>query len=158
MEHREVLTSGLALDVACGYGGNALFVAARGYKVHAVDVSLNALNTLNQMASRNGLPIQCFVADLDTYPLPQCIYDLVMVFRFFSEPLMAALAGSLKHAGMLFYATYNYRHISTKPDFNPAYLVPPGGLAQFFPDLQVIVNEPIAGTDGQVAHLLARKK
>ena len=157
MEHEDLLTGGLALDAACGFGGNALFAAEHGYESHAMDVSLAALDALRFEANRRGLPVRSVVADLDEYPLPESVYDLVMVFRFHSERLTKALSSSLKPGGLLFYATYNYRYTSSKPHFNPDYLIPPGGLSRFFPGLSVIIDEPEAGPDGAMSRMAARK-
>ena len=40
--------SGTALDLACGRGGNALFLARRGLETHAWDISRNAINELQR--------------------------------------------------------------------------------------------------------------
>jgi methylase of polypeptide subunit release factors len=80
--HEETLKSGRALDVACGRGGNALFLAERCYGVDAVDISFQALYQLQAEAIRRGLDIRCVAADLDWYPLPRDLYDLVIVFYF----------------------------------------------------------------------------
>ncbi|MGW9557783.1 SAM-dependent methyltransferase [Nocardiopsis sp. NPDC055551] len=44
-----------ALELACGRGGDALWLAARGWRVTAVDISEQALTTLNERARRTGL-------------------------------------------------------------------------------------------------------
>ncbi len=43
---------GRALDVACGRGPNALFLAASGYEVDAVDISTEALNNAQRAAQK----------------------------------------------------------------------------------------------------------
>ena len=53
--HEEILRSGRALDVACGRGGNALFLAERGYSVDAVDISFQALFSCKPRRSGGGL-------------------------------------------------------------------------------------------------------
>jgi len=155
--HRDLLTSGRALDLACGYGAASLFVARLGYTVHAIDVSFPALSRLRQEAMTERLPVLCVLADLDNFPLPERFYDLVMVFSFFSPALTSSIVSCLKDDGLLFYSTFNYQHTSVKPGFNPAYLVPAGGLAPFFPELYIIVNEPDAGHERNLSRLVARK-
>jgi tellurite methyltransferase len=155
--HRHLLTSGMALDLAAGYGGNALFAAALGYTVHAVDISLRALSVLKAEAESQRRDLQCIVADLDYFPLPKGRYDLAMVFYFYDTALMASISDCLRQGGLLFYATYNHRHRSLKPDFCPDYLVPPGGLTGFFPELSILVDEPEAGRDRNISRLIARK-
>ncbi len=155
--HRDLLTSGRALDLASGYGAGSLFVAHLGYKVHAVDISFRVLSSLQREAASEGLPVLCVVGDLDTFPLPRAFYDLVMVFSFFSIPLMSSIKECLRDDGLLFYSTFNCRHTTVKPGFNPTYLVPAGGLAPFFPDFDIIVDEPATGDEKNLSRLIARK-
>jgi SAM-dependent methyltransferase len=156
--HEEILRSGRALDVACGRGGNALFLAERGYSVDAVDISFQALYQLQAEAIRRGLDIRCVAADLDWYPLPRDFYDLVIVFYFFSKPLMRSIRNALKEGGLIFYATFNERHTSVRPEFNPAYLIPPDGLYPYFHDFDILVHETAAGENENVSRLVARKR
>lgn len=155
--YKSLLGSGRALDLACGQGASSLFVARLGYTVDAVDVSFKALTRLRSEAVRHHLPVNCAVADLDDFPLPTALYDLVMVFSFFSLSIISPIRECLKSGGILFYSTFNHRHTSIKPGFNPAYLVPPGGLGQFFPEFDMIVNELDAGDERNLSRLIARK-
>jgi SAM-dependent methyltransferase len=156
-DHRDLLTSGTALDVASGYGAGSIFAARAGYVVHAVDISFTALCALNREAQRQNLPIRCVVTDLDYFPFPKNFYDLVMVFYFFSVPLMTSIGECLKRGGLIFYATFNHRHTSVRPEFNPAYLVPRGGLATYFRQFEVLLDEPEGGPDKNISRLIARK-
>ncbi len=155
--HGHLLTGGRALDLACGYGANGLFVARAGYAVDAVDISLTALSVLQAQARHERLNIRCAVADLDDFVLPRCRYDLVLVFYFFSPALIGHIRDCLKPGGLLFYATYNHRHTTTKPGFNPVYLVPRGGLGRLFHGLTIILDNPDARDDRGVSELIARK-
>lgn len=156
--HRDLLTGGRALDLAAGLGRNALFVAERGYTVDAVDISPRALERLKEAAKAGGLPVNCIEADLDSYAIPESTYDLVLVFQFFIRSLTAPIERCLKPGGLLFYSTFNYRHQSRKPEFNPAYLVPRGGLSPFFTELEVLLDEPVGGPDGNLARLIGRMR
>ena len=158
VEHAGLLAGGRALDLACGRGAESLFVAARGYVVDAVDISTVALSALRTRAHDLGLRVRCVSADLDFFPLPEELYDLVMVFYFFDPGLMAAIERALKRGGLLFYATFNHRHTSLNPGFNPDYLVPPGGLAKFFLAMDTLLDEPEGGGDGNISRLIARRQ
>ena len=46
------------LDLACGDGRNAIYLAKLGYEVYAVDFSTEALNRLNSFAASEGLVIE----------------------------------------------------------------------------------------------------
>jgi len=155
--HAHLLSCGRALDPACGLGGNSVFLAERGYEVTALDISYTALARLKDTARRRHLPIDCVVADLDYFPLPANAYDVAVVFYFFSERFIAALKQALRPRGLLFYATYNERHTSVRPTFNPAYLVAADGLAVHFPDFDSLVHETWAGDQGNISQLIARK-
>ncbi|MEW6532912.1 MAG: class I SAM-dependent methyltransferase [Thermodesulfobacteriota bacterium] len=156
-ENLKLLTSGVALDLASGFGANSLFVAESEYTVHALDISFNALSALNKEARQRGLDVACVVADLDEYPLPKAYYDLVLVFYFYAKALMSPIQDCLKQGGLLLYATYNFRHTSVKPEFNPAYLLPRGGLSPFFPKLEIILEEPESGPSRNVSRFIGRK-
>jgi tellurite methyltransferase len=157
-DYKDLLTSGRALDVAAGYGGNAVFAAELGYSVDAVDISFNALTFLRRRAGSLNLDIRCCVADLDYFPIPEHRYDLVTVFYFHSPTLITSIKQSLKIDGLIVYATFNFRHTSLKPGFNADYLVPPGGLAPYFEQFDIIVDEPEGGDDRNISRIIARKR
>jgi len=158
VHYAHLLIPGRALYPACGLGANALFLAEQGYEVDATDVSFAALSRLQDEAARRGLHVRTFVADLDYYPFPQGRYDLALVFYFFSPALIPSIKATLKCGGMIVYSTYNYRHTSVKPGFNPDYLTPPGGLSSCFSDFDILVSEPEAGEHGNLSRLIGRKR
>ncbi|MGD9817509.1 MAG: class I SAM-dependent methyltransferase [Desulfomonilaceae bacterium] len=157
VNNAHLLTGGRALEVACGLGANAIFLAQRNYWVDAVDISEHALRKLRHRSLQLEIELGLVVGDLDYFPIPERIYDLVVVFYFFSESLIAAISNSVKPGGHIVYCTYNYLHRSLKPDFRPQYLVPKGGLAQLFPGTRVIIDEPEAGPEMNLSRLIARK-
>jgi SAM-dependent methyltransferase len=113
--------------------------------------------TLKVEAVKRSLDVRCFVADLDYYPLPTAYYDLVIVFYFFDPKLVPAIISSLRPGGLVVYATYNYRHTSVKPEFNPAYLVPPRGLVPYFPGFETLIHEEEAGANANVSRFIGRR-
>ena len=68
------------LDVGCGQGRDALFIARRGHQVTGVDISRTGVAQLLEDALREGLPIQAHVADLRDYA-PQETYDVLLIDR-----------------------------------------------------------------------------
>jgi len=158
VDNASLLGAGRALDVACGRGASSLFLAKRGFSVDAVDISHAALSRLLTEARHVGASVRPFVADLDYYPLPREIYDLVTVFYFFSPRLIPALKASLRTGGLILYGTYNHRHTSVKPGFNEAYLVPKGGLSPHFSEFDIVVSEDEAGPSRNICRLAAVKR
>ncbi|QUH05619.1 class I SAM-dependent methyltransferase [Saccharopolyspora erythraea] len=105
-------TPGQALDVGCGEGADALWLARRGWQVTAVDVSRVAL----QRAAAAGADVTGRVAwthgDLTTTPPPTGAFDLVSVqyFPLRHQPDHTALRGllaSVAPGGTLIFASHD---------------------------------------------------
>jgi 2-polyprenyl-3-methyl-5-hydroxy-6-metoxy-1,4-benzoquinol methylase len=64
------LRQGTALDLACGAGRNALFLAQSGFSVDAVDISPVALERARASADSLGVIVNWLQADLDSDSLP----------------------------------------------------------------------------------------
>lgn len=129
---------GRALELACGTGENAIFLAQKGFQVDAVDISDVAIDVARNKARELNLNINFIVADLDEYPLKEEYYHLVVVFYYLNRTLAAPIVRSLKRGGVLIYETYNRNHLHIRGDFNPDYLLEEGELLRLFKDLQVI--------------------
>jgi len=71
------LEPGRALDVGCGEGADAIWLASRGWEVTALDVSKVALQRAEAAAERAGVRVQWVHAGLLDAPLPQGRFDLV---------------------------------------------------------------------------------
>jgi 2-polyprenyl-3-methyl-5-hydroxy-6-metoxy-1,4-benzoquinol methylase len=130
-EHRHLLTGGRALDVACGFGGTALYLASLGYRVDALDVSSVGLAQAQAEAARRSLHINLAQVDLMHWSVPSSRYDLIVVFHYLNRDLMPRLTAGLRPGGLLFQAARNTRYLSTRPDFDPAHMLELGELAHF---------------------------
>ncbi len=95
------LPRGRALDVACGAGRNALYLAARGFRVDAIDVSEAGLERGRAAADRLGLEIDWHCADLEEDPqaLRRGPYDLVVWVRYVNAALWTPLIERLAPGG-----------------------------------------------------------
>lgn len=95
---------GRALDVACGAGRNALFLAANGFDVCAVDISRVALERGRRAAEEHGLAVEWHEGDLDGDPelvLPGGPFDLIVWIRYVHRTLMPHLVARLAAGGVL---------------------------------------------------------
>jgi SAM-dependent methyltransferase len=80
------LTPGTALDLGCGAGGDALWLAGRGWRVTAVDISANAVRHLAENAQARGLHAVLSVACVDlAEDFPEGSFDLVSA-QYFHTP------------------------------------------------------------------------
>lgn len=75
----EALPPGRALDLACGEGRNAVWLAERGWDVTGVDFSKVGLDKARRLAEARGVSAQWELADVTEYtPAPES-FDLVIV-------------------------------------------------------------------------------
>ncbi|RSD17226.1 class I SAM-dependent methyltransferase [Amycolatopsis eburnea] len=88
------LPAGTALDLGCGAGGDTLWLAARGWRVTAVDISANAVTRLAENA--RGLPVTAVRADLAA-EFPAGEFDLVSA-QYFHTPFELPRARVLRTA------------------------------------------------------------
>ncbi|WP_200885681.1 SAM-dependent methyltransferase [Mycobacterium kyorinense] len=72
---------GRALDLACGEGRNAIWLASCGWRVTGIDFSAVGLQRAAQLASRAGVAdrVSFQVVDVVTDPLPPGPFDAVIV-------------------------------------------------------------------------------
>ena len=127
-DHASVLpSSGDALDVACGLGRHALWLAERGLLVYGVDRDEEAVRALNDEARARRLPLTADVLDLErgNQVLAVAAYDLVVVVHYLHRPLFPQLIAALRPGGVLVYETFTTAQAARgKPTKGPALDVP----------------------------------
>lgn len=112
VEQLHRLPKGKALDVAAGTGRNALYLAAQGFAVDAIDRDEEAMVHLAATAKQRNLPnLTARTVDLeratDERPeFPKQEYDVIAVFFYLHRALFPALLESLKPHGVLIYETF----------------------------------------------------
>jgi SAM-dependent methyltransferase len=74
------LPPGRALDLACGEGRNAVWLAGLGWEVTGVDFSPVAIAKAEQLAEARGVTVSFEVADLLAYEPPRHGFNLVLAF------------------------------------------------------------------------------
>ncbi|MEO3939169.1 methyltransferase domain-containing protein [Dermatophilaceae bacterium Soc4.6] len=100
------LPPGSALDVGCGEGADALWLARRGWDVTGVDLSATALARAATQAGREGLEVTWEEADLGAWDAGVARFDLVSAQYFHWVPaprhaLFARLARAVRPGGTL---------------------------------------------------------
>jgi 2-polyprenyl-3-methyl-5-hydroxy-6-metoxy-1,4-benzoquinol methylase len=79
VEEVSELPAGRALDLACGAGRNAIWLAERGWSVTGVDYSEVGLAEARRRASERGVDVEWILADLTEWSPPSAAFDLVCV-------------------------------------------------------------------------------
>lgn len=143
-ENRSVLSErppGRALDVACGRGRNAVFLAQLGFEVDAVDVSDVAIEALAAAAVDLGLGIDARRMDLEREPLPAERYDVIVQFDYLQRDLFGPLARALRPGGCLIVETFTRAHVEELGNsFDPRYLLHRNELLLAFVGLHLLVR------------------
>jgi tellurite methyltransferase len=125
-----------ALELACGLGHDALWLAGQGYTVDAVDISREALRQARTEMQRRGLRgVNWIQADLDNFPLPEFDYDLVYVFRFLDRALFPAISTRVRPGGLVIYETVNVRR---QDSMREEHMLQLGELPGYFPGWTVL--------------------
>lgn len=141
--------TGRALDVACGRGAVAVWLACRGLAVDAVDVSAAGLDAGAALAARHGVAgrLRWWRHDLDDgLPVPGP-YDVVVCQRFRDPALYPALLDRLAPGGLLVVTVLSEVGGAAGP-----FRAGPGELRGAFGAAAVLVDVEEAGE----AHLVAR--
>ena len=142
-------TAGTALELACGRGRGAVWLAGRGMTVWGVDVSPVAIASARRLAEEHGVGPQCRfdVVDLDDGLPPGPPVDLVLCHRFRDPRLDPAVVGRLAPGGLLAIV------VLSEVDAGPgSFRVRPGALLTAVAALEVVAH----GEGGGEAWLVAR--
>jgi tellurite methyltransferase len=169
-----LLPTGPALDIACGAGRHALFLAARSQHVTAVDFSSVALDTLEARARSAQRPVRrsnaiqaagrgldggldLIRANLEEIQLPERRFDLIICIQYLQRSLFPQMVRALRPDGVLLMETFTRAQLEF-PDGprNTAYLLETGELREAFPNLYVLFYRELRAGQG-IASLVAKK-
>lgn len=134
-----IAPGGEVLDLACGHGRHARWLAAQGFALEAVDRDGAALATLCAVP---GIRIR--QADLEQEPWPYAghRFAAIVVCNYLHRPLFPALIEALAPGGLLLYETFMLGNERFGRPSNPEFLLHPGELLHAFgASLQVVAFE-----------------
>jgi SAM-dependent methyltransferase len=135
--HAGLIAPGMrVLDLAAGHGRHALFLAARGAKVLAVDRDAAALATF---AGAPGITTR--VADLEgaDWPLAGERFDAIVVVHYLHRPRMPDLLSLVGDGGVLIYETFAAGNEAYGRPSNPDFLLRDGELIAWVRDRMTVV-------------------
>ena len=118
----EKLRPGRALDLACGTGRNALWLAQQGWDVTAVDGAPAAIDALSGVTG--------IVADLEAgeYKIEESAWDLILIAYYLQRDLFEPAKAGVKPGGTIIAIVH-----TTEPGEEPtAHRLRPGELVRYF--------------------------
>ena len=158
----EKLKAGKALDLACGAGRNAIFLAENGWQVTAVDNSSAGLEIAKQRAKEKGLKIDFRFADLEAgeFEIEENAYDLICDFYYLQRNLFAAMKKGIRAGGII----VSTIHIYGEGEDAGRFLLREGELKKFFAGFEILHYHETSQTDTdagehhrRTAEIIARK-
>ena len=117
VEELEGLAPGRALDIACGEGRNAIWLASMGWEVTGVDFSAVGLAKARRHAAERGLRATWIEADVVGWQPPPAAFDAVVVMYLHlpPEPRRAVLehaSDALAPGGVLLVVGHDLSNLS----------------------------------------------
>jgi len=149
---------GWALDLACGRGRQALWLARRGLSVTAVDASATALALLAADAARESLDLHTVQVDLETGSLPPGPWDLVCCVDYLQPALFPALAQVLAPGGWLLFSQATVHNLARHAHPSRRFLVDPQDVAAFAIGLETVRCDADWRPDGRHEAWLAARR
>jgi SAM-dependent methyltransferase len=136
IETAQRLQPGKALDLACGTGRNAVWLAAQGWSVTAVDGAPTAIEILRRLASDRGLHIDARVADLESgeYRIEPYAWDLIAISYYLQRDLLEPAKRGVAPRGVILVIV----HIA-EPGEEPTYKrLKSGELERYFQGWEIL--------------------
>jgi len=144
VEEVATIEPGRALDVACGEGRNAVWLASKGWRVTGVDFSRAGLAKAERLAADRGVEVTWVEADVVEWQPPEASFDLVVVmYLHLPAPqrrrVLAHAAAGLAAGGVLLLVGHDTSNLveGTGGPQDPAILFGPEDIAEDLPGLRI---------------------
>jgi len=160
-DNLHLLPRGRALDVAMGYGRNAVFLAGAGFQVEGVDISPEAVDGALKAAREAGVHLTARVVDLESgqESIPRGAYDVILCFNYLHRPLIPAIREGLRPGGMVVYETFIVDQARFGKPSSLDHLLEHNELLRLFRDFRCLrYHEGLKGTHRAVAGIIAEKE
>lgn len=149
VEIAHMLPPGRALDLACGTGRNAIYLAQLGWRVTAVDASRAAIAILRERAG--ALPIDARIGDLERreFAIEPDAYDLICDFYYLQRDLFPEIRSGVHPSGVFVGAIH----------LEGSFAMMPGELREEFAGWKIVYysEAPEEGRSKRSARIVARR-
>ncbi len=155
VEAASELGPGRALDLACGTGRNALWLAQRGWSVTAVDGSASAIQNLRTRAAQLHVTVDAQIADLEAsgFSIAPARYDLIAMCYYFQRNLIEPCKRGVTSGGIMIALALLMEPGKEDSPFR----LRPGELRGYFADWEILHDrEGVDPWQHHVAEIVAR--
>jgi SAM-dependent methyltransferase len=121
---------GRVLDLACGTGRHARYLAGRGHRVLACDRDPQALAAIARVEGIET--IQADLEDGSAWPFGKSGFAGIVVTNYLHRPLFAAIEDALAPGGVLIYETFLFGNERYGKPSNPRFLLKRDELLEVF--------------------------
>jgi tellurite methyltransferase len=130
------LVPGRALDLACGAGRNALWLAEHGWEVTAVDGAHAAVEILKTRAAERGVKIKAVIANLekDEFEIEPARWDLVAMCYYLQRNLFGPAKSGVAPGGILI----SIVHVNEPGEEDGPHRLRPGELEKYFAGWEIL--------------------
>jgi tellurite methyltransferase len=111
-ENIKELRKGKVLDIACGEGRNAIYLASKGFDVDAIDFSETAIERGRKFASDSGVQVNFQLKDLDMFLFPLMGYETILITDYHPNlRLLKDINRGLTKGGLLIVDAYTVEQL-----------------------------------------------
>jgi tellurite methyltransferase len=157
--HRRAHAPGKALDLACGAGRNAIWLAEHAWEVTAVDGAPDAIEILRARAQQRGLKINAVIADLEKgeFEIEPSRWGLVAMCYYLQRNLFEPAKRGVVPGGILVCIV----HLSEPGEEDSPHRLRPGELGKYFSGWEILHRHEGQPNDSAhrraVAEIVARR-
>jgi uncharacterized membrane protein YczE/cyclopropane fatty-acyl-phospholipid synthase-like methyltransferase len=161
-ENLELFKKGSLLDIACGDGRNAIYMAQKGFNLLGVDISPVGLERLNKFAAEAGVSVDTKEMDLTDMNAAEKLlsfgkFDNIIVIRYrLNDKLLDIIPDLLEEEGIFMLCSFNCR--SVEKGFEKQFCFEEGELLNRFPDFTLIKYETFEVPKGYLDGYIFKKE
>ena len=111
----ENIPPGEALDLACGAGRHAIYLAGKGWRVTAVDSSSAALARLSEQASGLNIAVQRLDLEKQEFDIRPGAYDLIVTWLYLQRDLFPHIRSGVRLGGLAAAAALMHGRFAAQP-------------------------------------------
>lgn len=162
LEAQQMVSHGLrVVDLGCGGGRDAVYLALHGCQVTGIEHQLAVLERAENLAKHSKVKIDFKACDvtLEACFSPEPLWDLVVSIRFLNRSLFPTIRKAIKPGGWIVFQAFSAGCEEFGSPKNPNFILQSDELKEVFADFTVIVDRIDTLPDGRpLASFIAQKK